>query len=78
MRIKGYPRNSDIRETIYKAFRKGLVWKPDQLYTAIISELKAKGMKTNYVTEKRIWRIYEMMVRKKWMPDWLNVVKTKR
>ncbi|HID15866.1 MAG TPA: hypothetical protein EYP16_03565 [Candidatus Atribacteria bacterium] len=78
MRIKGYPKNSDIRKAIYKAFREGLVWKPEELYEAVLKELEGMGMKTRYVTEKRVWRTYEMMVQKKWIPDWLNVLKLKR
>ena len=73
-RRKGYPRNSDIRSAIYKVFRDGLAWHPQDLCEAVLQELEAQGLETKFVTEKRIWRNYEWMVRKGWMRDWLEVV----
>jgi len=74
VRRKGYPKNSDIRNVILRIYRNGLVWHPKDLCEAVRRELEISGLNTKYLTDKRIWRIYEYMVRKGWIRDWLNVV----
>ncbi|MCS7385362.1 MAG: hypothetical protein NDF55_01285 [archaeon GB-1867-005] len=73
-RRKGYPKDSDIRSAIYKAYKEGLVWRPEKLCETVIQILENQELDIRYITEKRIWRNYERMVRKGWMRDWLGVV----
>ncbi|MEM0217596.1 MAG: hypothetical protein QXM73_02445 [Candidatus Nezhaarchaeales archaeon] len=73
MRRKGYPHTSDIEEAIIEVLANEYI-KPEQFYDKVKAKLEAKGFKTMYMTIKRVWRIYEEMVRKGRMYDVLGVV----
>lgn len=75
MRKKGYPHNSDIAEAIMEVLAKEVYIDPGQFYDKVRSKLEAKGFETSYTTVKRVWRVYEEMVRKKRIYDVLGVVK---
>jgi len=74
VRRKGYPKTSDIRKAIMKIYRTGVVWHPSELCEVVRSQLEAQGLNTKYLTDKRIWRNYEFMVKKGWIKDWLKVI----
>lgn len=74
MRSKGYPHTSDIAEAIMEVLANEVYVKPEQFYDKVRSRLKAKGFKTSYMTVKRVWRVYEEMVRKGRIYDVLGVV----
>ncbi|MEM2362423.1 MAG: hypothetical protein QXP47_01895 [Candidatus Nezhaarchaeales archaeon] len=73
MRRKGYPNTSDIEEAIIEVLTNEDI-KPAQFYDKVKAKLETKGFKTVYMTIKRVWRIYEGMVRKGRMYDVLGVV----
>jgi hypothetical protein len=72
-----YPYNKDlvnaIRSVVYECF----LIEPQMFYEAVINKLSKQGFDTRYVTVKRIWRIYEEMVRRKVISDVLSVVESK-
>ncbi|RZN55859.1 MAG: hypothetical protein DSO09_01905 [Candidatus Methanomethylicota archaeon] len=74
-RKKGYPHNSDIMEEIMEILNKEIFIKPEDFYDKIIAKLEEKGFKTSFLTTKRVWRIYEEMVKKKIIYDFLEVMK---
>jgi hypothetical protein len=74
-RKKGYPHNSDIMEVIMEILNKEIFIKPEDFYDKIIAKLEEKGFKTSFLTTKRVWRIYEEMVKKKIIYDFLEVMK---
>jgi hypothetical protein len=74
-RKKGYPHNSDIIEVIMEILNKEIFIKPEDFYDKIRAKLEEKGFKTSFLTTKRVWRIYEEMVKKKIIYDFLEVMK---
>ncbi len=74
---KSYPRNSDIRNAIIEVLSKDIIEHPDDFPEYVYKKLEDKGFYTGLLTVKRIWKIYEEMVRKKWLDDVLDVVKKK-
>jgi hypothetical protein len=74
-RKKGYPHNSDIMEIIMEILNKEIFIKPEDFYDKIRAKLEEKGFKTSFLTTKRVWRIYEEMVKKKIIYDFLEVMK---
>lgn len=74
MRKKGYPHTSDIVEAIMEILANEVYVKPEQFYDKVRTKLEAKGFKTSYMTIKRVWRVYEEMVRKGRVYDVLGVV----
>jgi hypothetical protein len=74
-RKKGYPHNSDIIEVIMEISNKEIFIKPEDFYDKIRAKLEEKGFKTSFLTTKRVWRIYEEMVKKKIIYDFLEVMK---
>ncbi len=74
-RKKPYPRNNDIAEAILEALWKYPLVKPIDFYEKIILILEEKGFYTGLVNRKRVWRVYEDMVKRGNMPDYLMVVK---
>ncbi|RLF19777.1 MAG: hypothetical protein DRZ82_04545 [Thermoprotei archaeon] len=74
-RKKPYPHNSDIADTImYVLFNEPWIH-PDELTERVREELERRGFYPGLVSDKRIWRIYEELVRKGRMYDILQVVK---
>jgi len=71
---KPYPRNKDIRQTIIEVLNEGLIY-PQELIEEVKKKLEERGFYTGLVSTKRIWRLYEEMVRKGFIPDYLDVVK---
>jgi len=74
-RKKGYPHNSDIMEIIMEILNKEIFIKPEDFYDKVKAKLEEKGFKTSFLTTKRVWRIYEEMVKKKIIYDFLEVMK---
>ncbi|MGB9728645.1 MAG: hypothetical protein ACP5GU_02740 [Thermoprotei archaeon] len=74
---KSYPRNTDIRNAIIEVLSKDIIEHPDDFPEYVYKKLEDKGFYTGLLTVKRIWKIYEEMVRKKWLDDVLDVVKKK-
>lgn len=74
-RKKPYPHNDDIAEAILDALWKYPLVKPVEFYDKIISILKEKGFYTGLVNRRRVWRVYEDMVKKRKMPDYLMVIR---
>lgn len=77
MRKLDYPRNDDIAEAILAVLSKNPLISPADFVEEVIKELKERGFYTNLVNAKRVWRIYESMVRKGTIYDVLDVVKRK-
>jgi acyl carrier protein phosphodiesterase len=73
-RRKGYPHTSDIAEAIMDVLTNEVHLRPDQLYDKVKSKLEDKGFNTSYMTVKRVWRVYEEMVRKRRIYDVLGVI----
>jgi len=73
-RRKPYPRNKDIRQAIIEVLNEGLIY-PQELIEEVKKKLEERGFYTGLVSTKRIWRLYEEMVRKGFIPDYLDVVK---
>lgn len=67
------PSNREIAEAVIEAARS---WggSPDDFPDAVRSLLEEWGYDTRYVNERRIWRIYETLVRRGVMRDSLGVV----
>lgn len=74
MRRKGYPHTSDIMEAIIEVLADEGYMKPEHFYDKVRAKLEAKGFKTSYMTIKRVWRVYEEMVKRGRMYDVLDVV----
>ncbi len=70
---KPYPSNSDLVEAIIEALST-FYGHPDNFPDHVIKVLRSKGFETRHVTLKRIWRTYEMLVRKRVIKDKLGVV----
>jgi len=73
MRKKPYPRNSDIEEAILYIYSRKPFIHPDEFPEEVKRTLKEKGFYTGLVTVKRIWRVYEEMIKKKRLYDFLLV-----
>jgi len=71
---KPYPKNNDIRDAIIEVLSKEIIEHPEVFPEHVYRRLEEKGFYVGLLTIKRIWRIYEEMVKKKWLDDVLNVV----
>ncbi len=71
---KKYPSSRDIVETVKEAALMARGIHPDEFPDLVIQLLQEKGFDTSYVTVKRIWRVYENLVRRGVIPDTLHVV----
>ena len=70
---KPYPRNDDIAEAILEVM--GIpTLKPEDLPDRVRRVLEERGFYTGLVTDKRVWRIYETLVRRGRIYDVLGVV----
>ena len=70
---KPYPRNDDIAEAILEVV--GIpTLKPGDLPDRVRRVLEERGFYTGLVTDKRVWRIYETLVRRGRIYDVLEVV----
>lgn len=75
MRKKPYPRNEDIAEAIREVLGE-LILNPDVLPDRVRAKLEEKGFYAGLVTNKRVWSLYEKLVRSGAVPDLLEVLKT--
>ncbi len=73
MRKKPYPRNRDIRRAIRAALRDEVIG-PHDLYDKVREILITEGFYVNLLSVKRVWILYEKMVRKGFIPDYFDVV----
>ena len=70
---KPYPRNDDIAEAVLEVV--GIpTLKPEDFPDRVRRVLEEKGFYTGLVTNKRVWRVYETLVRKGRIYDTLGVV----
>ncbi|MEZ0345039.1 MAG: hypothetical protein ABWK01_00580 [Infirmifilum sp.] len=74
---KPYPHNEDIREVILEVLGRDPLVKPDDFVDRVREKLEEKGFYSGLVTPKRVWHVYEEMVRKGDIYDYLGVVQEK-
>lgn len=75
---KRYPHNSDVMKAIMEVLSKEPFIKPDELYDKVKENLEGKDFDASLLNVKRLWRVYEHMVRKGMMDDVLSVVEDKK
>jgi len=68
-----YPSSRDIVNAVIEAVR-SFSGHPDEFPDYVIVLLRDKGFDTRHVTIKRIWRTYELLVRKGIISDRLGVL----
>ena len=73
-RKKGYPHTSDVMEAIMELLSDEAYVKPELFYDKVKAKLEDKGFITSYLTVKRVWKIYEEMVKKGKIYDVLGVI----
>ncbi len=71
-RKRPYPHEGDVREAVVEAL--GRVLRPDDLPDAVRGVLEERGFYAGLVTDRRVWRAYEELVRAGRIPDVLGVV----
>ncbi|AKG39098.1 MAG: hypothetical protein ACP5II_04390 [Infirmifilum sp.] len=71
---KPYPHNNDIRGAVLEVLAKDPLIKPDEFVERVRESLEEKGFYAGLVTPKRIWKIYEELVRSGEIYDYLGVV----
>ncbi len=74
---KRFPSSRDIVYAVLEAIHRAYGIHPDEFPDLVYSILEGKGFSTKHVTVKRIWRVYEKLVRSHVAPDVLNVVVNK-
>jgi len=74
-RKKPYPKNSDIEKAIIQVLSSFPLLSPDDFPQKVRIQLKEKGFYSGLVTNTRVWRLYENLVRKGKIFDILMVVK---
>lgn len=75
MQKRKYPRNDDVRSAIVEVLSRTLIPSPSEFCDEVVKVLEKKGFNCNFLNTKRIWRIYEEMVRKGLIYDVLGVVR---
>ena len=68
-----YPSNSDIAEAIKRLSGHALL-NPEEFPEKVREALEKEGFYTGLVTDERVWRIYESMVRRGAIRDFLGVI----
>ncbi len=71
---RNYPSSRDIVLAVKEAALKARGLHPDDFPRIVLEILEEQGFDTSYVTVKRIWRVYEKLVRSGVIPDTLGVV----
>jgi hypothetical protein len=69
-----YPHNKDIAEAIARVISRNEALDPLEFPGEVREELGRMGFFPGLVSAKRIWRIYEEMVRRGWIVDRLDVL----
>ncbi len=69
-----YPTSREIVEAVIEAIKRAHGIHPDDFPQLVYDLLENKGYSTRYITIKRIWRIYESLVRKGVVRDVLDIV----
>jgi hypothetical protein len=68
------PSSRDLAEIVAEAALQARGIDPAEFPEIVIQMLEERGFYTKYVNEKRIWRVYESLVRRRVIPDTLGVV----
>ncbi len=68
------PSSRDLAEIVAQAALQARGINPEEFPSIVIQLLEEQGYYTKYVNEKRIWRVYESLVRRRIIPDTLGVV----
>lgn len=68
------PSSRDLAEVVAEAALQARGVPPEEFPSIVIKLLEERGFYTKYVNEKRIWRVYESLVRRRVIPDTLGVV----
>jgi hypothetical protein len=71
---KPYPHNGDILNAMVKLFSREPFIKPLDFPDKVRAELEREGFYVGLVSDRRIWRIYEEVVRRGFLYDYLGVV----
>ncbi len=71
---KPYPSSRDVVEAVAEAARMCRGARPDEFPELVRKLLEERGFDVRHVTDKRIWRTYENLVRRGFLPDTLRVV----
>ncbi len=72
-----HPHNKDVMNAIRSIIHGCFLVEPQVFYEVVIDKLSKEGFNIKHITVKRVWRVYEEMVRKKIIDDVLSVVKVK-
>ncbi len=72
-----YPSSGEVAEAIREVLAKYPLLKPDELVDRVREVLEEDGRYAGLVTAKRVWRLYEEMVRRGVIYDVLGVVEGK-
>ena len=72
-KYKPYPSSRDVVEAVIEAVRM-FSGHPDEYPDYVLEILEARGFDVRHVTVKRIWRTYEILVRKGVIGDSLGVL----
>ncbi len=70
-----YPSSKDVVEAVIEATKMAKTIHPNDFPSLVLKILENQGYDVKHVTVKRIWRTYEMLVRKGVISDVLHVVK---
>ena len=70
-----YPSSKDVVEAIIEATKMAKTIHPNDFPSLVLKILEDRGYDVRHITVKRIWRTYEMLVRKGIISDVLHVVK---
>ena len=70
-----YPSSKDVVEAVIEATKMARTIHPNDFPSLALKILEDRGYNVKHVTVKRIWRTYEMLVRKGVISDVLHVVK---
>ncbi len=68
------PSSRDLAEIVAEAALQARGIDPADFPQIVLQLLEERGFYTKYVSEKRIWRVYESLVRRRVIPDTLGVV----
>ena len=68
------PSSREIARAVAEAALRARGANPEEFPEIVKTILEEQGFSTKYVTDKRIWRTYEILVRKGVIPDTLGVV----